>query len=63
MNIFHEIAAHYSPFGICLLNDEDGSKIDVIEANYPKVEKRAEAIFKQWHEGTCTMRVVCIMCH
>ena len=51
VNIFDEIGSDYSDFGICLLNDRSGGKIDVIRADRNEVNPIITEIFKEWFKG------------
>ena len=57
LNIIGQIAANYYTFGMNLLQDENGVKVDVIEADHKGAEAITRAILKKWlSDGgpTCT---------
>ena len=52
-DIVEKIAPHYKRFGIMILNDRDGSIVDLIEANHPmNAYNITLAILRKWISGT-----------
>ena len=52
VNILKRIAAaDYSDFGTCLLRDDDGSKMAIIQKNQNSVEDRVRQIVVHWLAG------------
>ena len=52
MNILQSIGADYSSFAICLLNDDDGQKLETIKAsNNYKVKPIVQEIFNEFMKG------------
>ena len=59
LNVIEGIAAHYVQFGIQLLQDANGTKVEVIKRNHihEGVEEITRAILRQWLANggpTCT---------
>ena len=54
INIIEKIAGtkQYHQFGICLLDDKDGSQMSVLEQNYPKnIERIVMETLRRWMQG------------
>lgn len=51
IRLLQDIAPHYAKFGTCLLDDEEGVKMSIIESDHSSVEKRTTAIFTKFIEG------------
>ena len=52
LKVPQQVGANYSTFGILLLNDETGSRVDAIEDEYRgKPEKITRKILQEWLEG------------
>ena len=51
IRLLQDIVPHYATFGTCLLNDENGVKMHIIESNHRSVEEKTTAIFTKFIEG------------
>ena len=52
MNILQGIGKDYHSFAICLLNDDDGQKLEAIkESNHYKVKPIVQGIFNEFLKG------------
>ena len=61
LNVIERIAAQYSTFGIHLLQDDNGVKVNLIERDhrFDGTEAITSAIIKKWIDGggsTCTYK-------
>ena len=51
IRLLQDIVPHYGTFGTCLLDDENGVKMHIIESNHRSVEGKTTAIFTKFIEG------------
>ena len=59
--IRERIGADYRDVGICLLNDDDGAKLDAIMDDERKAKNKLDVIFRRWIKGEgkkCTWEVL-----
>ena len=51
IDILTHIGAKYDKFGTCLLEDDDGGKMEIIKEDHNSVEKKLKNIMKKWFDG------------
>ena len=57
LKIVQKIAAHdYTTFGMCLLQDENGEEVDIIEKDHNGAESVTKEILKKWLTSGATPR-------
>ena len=52
MSIVKEIGTNYEQFGILLLKDEYGKRVEIVKHDEQKVARIINQILRQWLEGT-----------
>ena len=51
LNVIEMIGAAYGDLAICLLNDDYGKKLEVIEADFHASQKKVQKLFTDWFDG------------
>ena len=52
LNVLTRIGSKYENFGTCLLNDNDGGKMDTID-DHRNAETKLNSVMKKWLAGKC----------
>ena len=64
IRLLQDIVPYYGTFGTCLLDDENGVKMRIIESNHKSVEDKTTAIFTKFIEGKIVfLSQTCIHVH
>lgn len=55
VNLYNHIAPKLDTFGTCILDDDAGNKMSIINDENTKVDKKVNSVIKDWLLGECIL--------